>query len=151
MQTIEQEISTDKCRLDVALIHDFLAKRSYWAHGIPLHVVQMSIDNALCFGMYQEGRQIGFARVITDLATFAYLADVFIIEDHRGKGLGKALIKAILEHPDLKGLRMWLLGTRDAHELYRQFGFRKLAESDLLDRFMVIRNPGIYHGNGGPP
>ncbi len=140
----EYEISTDKSRLDLSLIHDFLSGRSYWAKDIPLEVVRRSIEHALCFGVYLEGRQVGFARVITDYATFAYVGDVFIIEDHRGKGLGKGLVKAIMEHPELQGLRLWLLGTMDAHGLYERYGFRKLADSPLLERFMVIRDPDAY-------
>ncbi len=126
------------------MIHDFLANRSYWAAGIPLAVVKRSIDNALCFGVYHQDGQVGFARVVTDYATFAYLGDVFILESHRGRGVGKRLVKTIMEHPDLQGLRLWLLGTKDAHELYRKYGFKKLTETALMDRFMVIRNPDVY-------
>jgi len=153
MNINEYEISTDKNRLDVAMIHEYLSNRSYWAKGIPFEVVRKSIENALCFGMYHQGRQIGFARVITDRATMAYVADVFIIESRRGKGLGKGLVKAIMDHPDLAGLRLWLLGTKDAHELYRKYGFQKLTETQVLDRFMVIRNPDAYiqGQQPGPP
>ena len=116
------EIDTDKARLDLALIHAVLV-RSHWAKGIPFAVMKTAIDNALAFGLYRGGKQIGFARVVTDHATFAYLADVFIVEDERGKGLGKLLVETILAHPDLQGLRRWLLGTRDAQGLYRRCGF----------------------------
>ncbi len=144
MKSGAYEISTDKTRLDLAMIHDYLAKRSYWAEGIPLEVVKRSIEHALCFGVHHEGRQVGFARVITDHATVAYVGDVFILEGYRGRGLGKRLLKAITSHPALQGLRLWLLGTMDAHGLYEQYGFRRLADSPLLDRFMVIRNPDAY-------
>lgn len=138
------EISTDKDRLDLGMIHEFLSKRSYWAKGIPLEVVKRSIEHALCFGLYQQGKQVGFARVVTDRATVAYLADVFILEPYRGRGLGKGLVRAIIDHPDLAGLRMWILGTKDAHELYAKYGFRKVADTAAHDRFMVILNPDAY-------
>ncbi|MHB8846343.1 MAG: GNAT family N-acetyltransferase [Nitrospirota bacterium] len=144
MNETEYDISTDKDRLDVSVIHDFLSNRSYWAKGIPLEVVKRSIEHALCFGAYHQGRQAGFARVVTDYATVACLADVFILEPYRGRGLGKGLVKAIIDHPDLAGLRMWILGTKDAHELYGRFGFRKVADTAARDRFMVILDPDAY-------
>ena len=144
MSEQDYEISTDKTRLDLAMIHDFLANRSYWASGVPLAVVRQSVEGALCFGVYHQGKQVGFARVVTDYATTAYLGDVFILEPYRGRGLGKRLVKTIMEHPELQGLRLWLLGTKDAHALYRKYGFQKMAEKPLLDRFMVIRNPDVY-------
>jgi hypothetical protein len=116
------EINTDKARLDLALIHDVLS-RSHWAKGIPFAVLKTAIDNSLAFGLYRDGRQIGFARVVTDHATFAYLADVFVVAEARREGLGQFLVESILAHPDLQGLRRWLLGTRDAHSLYRRCGF----------------------------
>ena len=116
------EIDTDKSRLDLALIHAFLV-RSHWARGIPFAVMKKAIDNSLVFGLYRGGDQIGFARVVTDHATFAYLADVFVVEAERGKGLGRFLVDTILAYPDLQGLRRWLLGTRDAQSLYRRCGF----------------------------
>jgi ribosomal protein S18 acetylase RimI-like enzyme len=116
------EIDSDKNRLDLALIHAFLV-RSHWARGIPFAVMKKAIDHSLVFGMYRGGNQIGFARVVSDHATFAYLADVFVVEAERGKGLGKVLVETILAHPDLQGLRRWLLGTRDAQALYRRCGF----------------------------
>ncbi len=144
MNDNQYEISTDKARLDLAMIHDFLANHSYWAAGVPLSVVKKSIENALCFGMYHQDRQVGFARVVTDCATIAYIGDVFILEPYRGKGLGKRLIETIMGHPELQGLRLWLLGTKDAHGLYGKFGFQRVAETPLLDRFMVIRNSDAY-------
>ncbi|MDH4162543.1 MAG: GNAT family N-acetyltransferase [Nitrospirota bacterium] len=144
------EISADKGWLDVAMIHDFLSNRSYWAKGVPRATIERSVENALCFGVYCGGQQVGFARVVTDFATIAYLGDVFILEPHRGKGLGKRLVRAIMDHPELQGLRLWILGTQDAHELYRKFGFHKLKETPLLERFMVIRNPDVSgRGAGG--
>jgi GNAT superfamily N-acetyltransferase len=126
-------ISDDKTRLDLDVIHAFLSQRSYWAQGVPIEIVERSIRNSLCFGMFKAGRQIGFARVVTDLATFAWLADVFIIEAVRGCGLGKKLVAAVLRHPDLQGLRRFMLGTRDAHTLYKQYGFTPL---EFPERFM---------------
>jgi len=117
-------ISTDKARLDVAAIHAYLT-RSYWSPGIPKAVVERAIAGALCFGLFNaSGEQVGFARMITDGATFAYLADVYVLEEHRGKGLAKWMMKTILAHPSLQGLRRVLLATRDAHELYSPFGFK---------------------------
>ncbi len=136
MNENEYEISTDKKRLDFAVIHDFLANQSYWAEGIPIEVMKKSIENSLCFGVYHQDKQVGFARVVTDYAAIAYLGDVFIIEPYRGKGLGKRLVKTVVECPDLAGLRLWFLGTRDAHDLYRKYGFKKVAEMPAAERFM---------------
>ncbi len=136
------EIDTDKGRLDVPLIHGFLTN-SYWAKGIPIDVVRRSIEGSLCFGIYEEGRQVGFARVVSDRATFAYLADVFVLESHRGQGLSKKLMAAIVAHPPLQHLRRWLLATQDAHGLYEQFGFRPLA---IPERFMELHDPDVYSG-----
>lgn len=127
-------LSTDKSKLDITTIHNFL-KNSYWAKDILISVVEKSISNSLCFGVYELDNQFGFARVISDYATFAYLADVFILEAYRGQGLGKWLIKSILEYSELQNLRTWLLSTADAHELYRQFGFKNLPSPE---RMMVI-------------
>jgi GNAT superfamily N-acetyltransferase len=140
----EYEITTDKQRLDPERIHEFLANRSYWARGIPLEVVKRSIENSLCFGVYHRGGQVGFARVITDFATFAYLADVFIEQPHRGTGLGKWLVATILDHPGLAGLRTILLGTQDAHGLYERYGFRRVAGTPPAERLMAIRDPDPY-------
>ncbi|HLL96148.1 MAG TPA: GNAT family N-acetyltransferase [Spirosoma sp.] len=128
----EYTISSDKSRLDIPLIHRYLSQESYWAQNIPLDVVQRSIDNSLGFGLYQDGQQVGFARVITDQATFAYLADVFVLPEHRGRGLAKQLMNVISNWPTLQGLRRWMLATNDAHALYRQFGFAALDQPDLI-------------------
>jgi GNAT superfamily N-acetyltransferase len=133
-------ISTDPARLDLPLIHRFLSQESYWARGIPLDTVKRSIRSSVTFGLYDGEKQAGFSRVVTDFATFAYLADVFVIETHRGQGLAQWLVKCILEHSELQGLRRWLLGTRDAHGLYERFGF-KLAPPE---RFMEIKRTDIY-------
>ena len=122
-------ISTDPARIELDVVHGFLAA-SYWATGIPREVVRRSIEQSLCFGLYHEGRQIGFARVITDRATFAYLGDVFVLEAYRGRGLARWLLEVIQAHPDLRGLRRWVLLTRDAHALYRQAGWTSLAAPD---------------------
>lgn len=124
-------ISTDKSKLDVAVIHDFLCNRSYWAGGRMLEIVQKSIDNSLCFGAYdKEGHLQGFARVITDFGILAYLLDVFVLEEHRGIGIGKQLVKAIVEYPELKDVRVWRLDTKDAHGLYKKFGFTDIKSPD---------------------
>ena len=133
-------ISTDKHRLDLDVIHEFLA-RSYWAAGISRETVACSIQNSLCFGIYRNDQQVGFARVISDQATFAYLADVFVLEAFRGTGLSKWLMQCIIEHPNLQGLRRWVLGTRDAHGLYAQFGFKPLSSPEI---FMEIHNGDVY-------
>jgi len=134
-------ISDDRARLDRALIFDFLRRRSYWAPEITPEIFDRSLENSLCIGVYRGGRQIGFARVVTDFATFAWLADVFIVEEQRGHGFGRKLVAAVLAHPRLQGLRRFLLGTRDAHELYSRFGFKPLA---VPERFMEIRAESSY-------
>ena len=149
---MEYLISTDPAKLDLHLIHQFLSEHSYWARGIPRDVVARSIANSLCFGVYggenatpiPDWCQVGFARVATDRATFAYLADVFILPEHRGQGLSKRLMEAILAHPDLQGLRRWMLATADAHELYRRYGFTALSHPD---RFMQRHNRDVYKIN----
>ena len=133
-------ITTDKGKLDVPYIHEYL-KQSYWGENIPQEVVQRSIDGALCFGIFENDQQVGFARVITDFATFAYLADVFVDEACRGLGLSKWLMEVILSHPDLQGLRRFMLATRDAHGLYQKFGFVSLT---VPERWMQIHNPNVY-------
>jgi len=133
----EYLISTDRSRLNLGVIHDFLSA-TYWAAGVPEDVVKRSVENSLVFGVYRGKGQVGFARVVTDYATFAYLADVFVLEAHRGRGLGKWLIEVVLSHPDLRGLRRWLLATGDAHELYRKYGFAELARAEI---FMEIHSP----------
>lgn len=134
-------ISTDPAKIDVVFVHRFLSETSYWAKNIPFDVVQTSIENSLCFGVYDGAQIIGFARVITDKATFGYLADVFILESYRGQGLSKWLMETILEHPELQGFRRWVLATADAHGLYEQYGFTPLAKPD---RWMEKHNPEVY-------
>ena len=133
-------VTTDAVWFDEELIHKVLSE-SYWAKGIPADVVARSIRNSLCFGVLKGRAQVGFARVVTDYATFAYLADVFILQAYRGRGLGKFLMQCIMQHPQLQGLRRWTLATRDAHGLYAQFGFKRLANPD---RFMELHNPEVY-------
>lgn len=130
-------ISTDRTRLDLAVIHNFLST-AYWAKGRSLETILRSIEHSLPFGIYRGKAQIGFARVITDYATFAWLADVFVLEPERGQGLGKWLIEVIISHPDLQGFRRWLLATKDAHELYRRVGFAPLRSPE---RFMERHDP----------
>ena len=143
-------ISSDKARLQIDMIYQFLTK-SYWAKGIPLPIVRKSIQHSLCFGVYAGKRdgekQIGFGRVITDRATFAYIADIFILDPYRGRGLSKWLMECIMAHPDLQDLRGWMLATRDAHGLYRQFGFETLTNPE---RIMAIRNPDVYRRYAQP-
>lgn len=133
-------ISTNPALLDLDVIHRFLTE-SYWAAGVPLGVVQRSIEHSLPFGLYKHNRQIGFARVITDYATFAYLADVFVLDEFRGAGLGKWLIEVVMTHPDLAGLRRWMLATLDAHGLYGKSGFTELGQPE---RWMEKHAPNVY-------
>jgi GNAT superfamily N-acetyltransferase len=133
-------VSTDPARFDLDVIHGFLT-RCYWAEGISREVVARSLENSLCFGVFDGSQQIGFARIITDYATYAYLGDVFIIDVYRGRGLGKFLMECVMRHPQLQGLRRWTLATRDAHDLYAQFGFTPLGRPE---RFMEIHDPDIY-------
>ena len=128
--------STDKSKLQLDVIYNYLSKESYWAQNIPMEIVKKSAEGSLCFAIYFNNTQIGYARMITDCATFAYLADVFILETHRGKGLSKQLMKFIMEHPDLQGLRRMMLATKDAQGLYKQFGFNQLA---MPERIMEIK------------
>ena len=133
-------ISTDPARLDVQAIHAYLS-RSYWCEGVPIEIVAKSIESSLCFGLFDGSRQIGLARVITDKTTFAYLCDVYVLEEYRGQGLGKWLMEAVCSHPDLQNLRRFALVTRDAHGLYEKFGFTALKEPS---RHMEIARPGLY-------
>jgi GNAT superfamily N-acetyltransferase len=133
-------VSCDPGQLDLAVVARFLGD-SYWAQGIPPQTVQRSIDGSLCFALLDGARQVGFARVITDRATIAYLADVFVLPEYRGRGLGKWLVECVLAHPQLQGLRRWVLVTRDAHELYRRFGFKPLARPQ---GFMELHDAQIY-------
>jgi GNAT superfamily N-acetyltransferase len=134
-------ISTSRERLDLDVVHGFLTK-CYWAKGIPREIVARSIERALCFGIYNgEGAQVGFARVISDFATIAYVGDVFVLETHRGQGLGKWLMQCITQHPALQNLRRWILTTRDAHGLYSQVGFTPVKAPE---RFMELHRPNVY-------
>jgi len=133
-------ISTDPKRQDVSAIHAYLSQ-SYWAEGIPVDIVTKSVENSLCFGLFDGTRQIGLARVITDKATFAYLCDVYVLEKYRGLGLGKWLMEAVRAHPELQNLRQFVLITRDAHGLYEQFGFSSLNNPD---RYMALVHRDIY-------
>ena len=137
----EYLISTDRDRLQLDMIHRFLSEESYWANSRSMDQTQEAISNSVCFGLYTEGQQIGFARVVTDKATFAYLGDVFILSEFRGRGLSKWLMEVIISHPDLQGLRRWILATRDAHKLYRKFGFDALK---FPERWMEKAAPDAY-------
>jgi GNAT superfamily N-acetyltransferase len=145
-QTVEYRrgeflISTSRERIDLNVVHGFLSN-CYWAKGIPREVVARSIEHALCFGIYDgQGAQVGFARVISDFATIAYIGDVFVLATHRGRGLGKWLMECITQHPGLQNLRRWLLTTRDAHGLYSQFGFTPVKAPE---RFMELHQPDVY-------
>lgn len=134
------EISTDPARIDLSAVHGFLTN-SYWARGIPLETVRRSLQHSICFGVYKGKQQAGFARVITDRATFGYLADVFVLDEFRGNGLSRWLMQCIVEHPELQGLRRWCLVTRDAHGLYEKFGFKALPAPE---RWMERHDPDVY-------
>ncbi|MEA2426698.1 MAG: hypothetical protein QOF37_326 [Thermoleophilaceae bacterium] len=128
-------VSTDRSRLDVGLIHRFLSEESYWAKGRAREVTERAIGSSFPFGVYLGDEQVAFARVVTDTITFAWLADVFVLPEHRGRGIGKLLVGSVLAHPEFEGMKRWFLGTADAHELYRQFGF---SEPVNPARFMSI-------------
>ena len=134
-------ISTDPIRLDFDVIHQFLTN-SYWSPGVPYDTVKKAAENSLCFGVYAGAAQVGYAPVVTDYTTYAYIADVFILESHRGQGLGKWLMRCVVDYPELQGLRLWMLATRDAHGLYEQVGFEALPHPE---RFMQINDPNAYH------
>jgi ribosomal protein S18 acetylase RimI-like enzyme len=136
----EYRISTDPAQLDLDAIHGYLV-RAYWCQGIPRQTLERAVAHSLCFAVLQGKLQVGFARVVTDSATYAYLCDVYVLEEHRGKGLGKWLIECVMGHRALQGLRRFSLATRDAHGLYRQFGFRALS---MPDSAMEILRPDIY-------
>lgn len=136
----DYEITTDPARLDLDAIHAFLSQ-TYWSPGIPRAVVQRAMVNSLCFGLLLGQAQVGFARVVTDRATFAYLADVYVLEEHRGRGLSKRILDHVIGHPDLQGLRRMLLATRDGHGLYAKYGFKPLAAPD---RMMELHAPNVY-------
>lgn len=137
----EFTISTDKQRLDLAIIHKFLAEESYWANDRSIEQTKTAIENSICFGLYHDDRQIGFARVVSDKATFAYVGDVFVLSEFRGQGLSKWLMQVIVDHPELQGLRRWVLATKDAHGLYAQFEFAELRHPD---RWMEKIAPDAY-------
>jgi GNAT superfamily N-acetyltransferase len=136
----EYLITTNPERVDVAVVHGFLAA-SYWAKEIPLEIFERSIEHSLNFSLYHGASQVGFARVITDYATFGYLGDVFVLESHRGRGLSKWLMEVVITHPELQGFRRWVLLTRDAHGLYEQFGFKPVAAPE---RYMERWVPEVY-------
>lgn len=140
-------ISTDPARIDLDAVHGFLSS-SYWAENIPRELVGRSIENSLCFGIYKGQEQVGFARVISDFATYAYIADVYVLEAYRGRDLSKWLMTCIVEHPSLQGLRRWSLATRDAHGLYAKFGFKPLSAPD---RWMERANPNVYAAKAAAP
>ncbi len=139
----ELDVSTDPSRLDISMIHEFLANESSWARNISREIVERSLKHSLCFGAYaRSGKQVGFCRVISDFATFANLVDVFVLPEHRGKGYSKTLMKSVMTHPQLQGLRRFTLATKDAHGLYHQFGFTPLNQPQT---FMEVLNTGVYH------
>jgi GNAT superfamily N-acetyltransferase len=139
-------LSTDPAKLDIAAMHAYLS-RSYWSPGVPLQIVAAAAKNSLCFGLYDaQGKQVGLARVVTDYATFAYVCDVYVLEEHRGKGLGKWLVETVCAHPALTGARRIMLGTRDAHELYRRHGFAAPPDDGVL---MQILRPDMYRRGSG--
>lgn len=145
--TIETDgyiITTDKSRMSIHDIHKWLSERSYWCKNVPFDIVKTSFDHSFCIGVLKDGKQVGFARLITDYATFGYLADVYVLEEHRGKGLSKAMMKAIMSLDWVKNLRGIKLQTKDGHGLYAQFGF---TETKFPDRIMEISRPNIYELN----
>jgi GNAT superfamily N-acetyltransferase len=140
-------ISTDPARLDLDAIHRYLSQEAYWSLGIPRETMERSFAGALCFGLYRDDEQAGFARVVTDRAVFAYMGDVFVLEEHKGQGLGKWLVETLLSHPDLQGLRTFILGTHDAHTLYERFGF---AVPEIEGRWLVRSvAPAELYGSDG--
>jgi GNAT superfamily N-acetyltransferase len=139
-------ISTDKSLIDFETVYNYLSNDSYWAKGMPAEKLRKAIENSICFGVYQHNKQVGFARVVTDKATFAYLCDVFILVDYRRLGLSKWLMQTIKQYPELQGLRRWSLATVDAHNLYTQFGFVPISRPD---RLMEIYTPYKLQDQGG--
>jgi GNAT superfamily N-acetyltransferase len=140
-------VTCDPAKQDLRVIAEFLGQ-SYWAAGIPTETVEKSLRNSLCFALRDGLRQVGFARVISDRATIAYLGDVFVVPDYRGRGLAKWLMECVVSHPELQGLRRWMLGTRDAHGLYEQFGFTPLKRPET---FMERHDPSVYMRSGSTP
>lgn len=148
MQIIERVvgeflITTDRSKMDIQAIHHFLANYSGWSNNIPLDTVRRSVANSLCFGLFHRGKQIGFARVISDYSTIAYLGDVYVLEAFRGRGLSKKLMTEVMDHPDLQGLRRWILLTSTASWLYTKFNFCRLPAPEI---YMELYNPGVYDG-----
>ncbi|MEO6721953.1 MAG: GNAT family N-acetyltransferase [Ferruginibacter sp.] len=146
MEIVEQTfgeyfITTDKNKLDIAAIHDFLSKYSGWSDNIPFEKVKISIDNSLNFGLFHNGKKIGFARVISDFSTIAYLGDIYVLENYRGKGLSKKLMEVVMTHPKLQELRRWILLTSTADWLYEKYGFSKLPKPEI---YMELYNPNVY-------
>jgi N-acetylglutamate synthase-like GNAT family acetyltransferase len=142
------EITTDRAVIDIDAVHRFLSEESYWAKGIPREVVARSMEHSLCVAAIEDGALVGFTRVITDRATFAYIADVFVVASHRGRGISKELMRAVMEHPEVQGIRRWHLVTRDAHALYAQFGFTPI---DVPERHMMIAVRDAYRERAAPP
>ena len=145
MQTLEVSkdgflISTDKSKLDIAALHEFLSKEAYWSLGVPIEIIRKTTENALNFGLYEGEKQIGYAKVISDFATIAYLGDVYVLPEYRGRGLSKWLMEIIIAHPRLQGFRRWVLSTKDAHGLYERFGFIKLHRPE---RWMERPDPNM--------
>ncbi|MBU2913646.1 GNAT family N-acetyltransferase [Reichenbachiella agariperforans] len=138
----EYTISTDKDKLDISSIHRFLANETDWSNGIPLNTLQISIENSLNFGLYHQNKQIGYARIISDYSTIAYLGDVYVLKEYRGNGLSKWLIEVVMGHPNLQGLRRWILLTNTAEWLYKKVGFTELPNPEF---YMEKHNPNVYH------
>lgn len=137
----EYEIDTDPARIDLDVTHKFLSEEAYWSKGVPREILERAVGNSMVFGAYRDGAQAGFVRVVSDKATFAWICDVFVLPEHRGQGLGKYLMECVTAHPELQGLRRWMLATRDAHGLYAQYGFTDLHDAT---RFMEKWDPEIY-------
>ena len=134
-------ITTDKTKLNLKVIHNYLSNESYWSQNIPFEIVKAATENSLNFGLFFKEKQIGYARIVSDFATTAYLADVFVLKEFRGQGLSKWLMEIIMNHPDLQGLRRWILATKDAHGLYKQFGWKPMAAPE---RWMEKHNQDVY-------
>lgn len=137
-------ITTDKSEMDIVAIHDFLSNHSGWSNNIPIERVKTSIDNSLNFGLFHQNNQIGFARVISDFSTIAYLGDIYVLDNYRGKGLSKKLMDAVMNHPNLQGLRRWILLTSTADWLYEKYGFTKLPKPEI---YMELYDPNVYKTN----
>jgi N-acetylglutamate synthase-like GNAT family acetyltransferase len=146
MENIEQTfgeffITTDKTKMDIVAIHDFLSKYSGWSDNIPFEKVKISIENSLNFGLFHNDKQIGFARVISDFSTIAYLGDIYVLDNYRGQGLSKKLMESVMTHPSLQGLRRWILLTSTADWLYEKYGFNKIPKPEI---YMELYNPNVY-------